>query len=95
MANIVSTKTFVAGAPSGNSGPSHPPSVYDHLLVSGGTIGTTDTQTLRRIFHKMGIEGAHHLGRERLSEIYNAMVNKVRKDAGDAAVKTWLEAYED
>src|SRR5215467_11915058 len=66
MPELTSTKTFIDSNPGAKtSGPSHAPSHWDHLPVpGGGTIGTTDTQVLRRMFHKMGIEGAHRDGRD-------------------------------
>ena len=46
---LTNTAAFTPGAPSGNVGPSHPPSVYDHLPVSRtSTVGKTDTASLRR-----------------------------------------------
>ena len=57
MVNLTNTKAFVPGAPSGNVGPSHPPSVYDHLPLPGNvTVGKIDTDTLRGIIADAGIK---------------------------------------
>jgi hypothetical protein len=54
MPNIVSSKLFDhtdtnPGAPSRNSGPMHPPSVFDHLPLPGNTtVGKVDNDTLHK-----------------------------------------------
>jgi hypothetical protein len=70
---------------------------WDHLpLPNGGTIGTTpDTQVLRRIFHKMGIEGAHRDGREILCARYAALLREIGGQASDKAIYEFLDKYKD
>ena len=73
MPNILSTNLFDhrdtnPGSRAHHNGQMHPPSVWDHLPLPGNiTAGSVDTDTLRKIFHRLGVEDAHHLGRDRLS----------------------------
>jgi hypothetical protein len=85
MTTLTSTQTFVANTNPGDqhNGPSHPPSVYDHLPLPGNTtVGKTDTDTLRGIFHRLGIPDSHHLGRDKLCERYNALLHKIPSPSG-------------
>jgi hypothetical protein len=73
---------------------------WDHLPlppgVGGGTIGkTADTQVLRQLYHKMGIEGAHRDGRETLNARYAALLRKVGAEASDKAVLEYLDKFKD
>jgi hypothetical protein len=71
--------------------------VWDHLpLPDGNTIGkTADTQVLRRVFHRMGIEGAHRDGRETLCGRYAAILREIGGQASDKAILEYLENYKD
>jgi len=70
---------------------------WDHLPIPGGsTIGkTADTQVLRVMFHKMGIEGAHRDGREILCNRYAALLRKIGGEASDKAIMEHLRKYEE
>jgi hypothetical protein len=60
------------------------------------TIGqTADTQVLRRIFHKMQIEGAHRDGRETICGRYAAILRRIGNAASDKAIMDFLSKYED
>jgi hypothetical protein len=78
-------------------GPTWPPSQYDHLPVPGGsTVGKTDTDTLRRLFDRMGIADAHIRGRQTLlEEGYVPLLKKVHDEAGEKAVESFLQQYKD
>jgi hypothetical protein len=59
---------------------------FDHLpLPGGGTVGSTPTDFLRRIFAKLEIPDAHHLGRENLCGRYAALLKQIGGEAGDRA----------
>jgi hypothetical protein len=63
MVSLSNTKAFIPGAPSGNSGPMHAKTQYDHLkLPSGKKIGETSNEELRSLLGRLGIEGAHSEG---------------------------------
>jgi hypothetical protein len=69
---------------------------FDGLpLPDGSTIGKTNTDTLRRIFHRMGIEGAHRDGRDTICGRYSALLHQVGNEAKNRAVELWLEQYKD
>jgi hypothetical protein len=70
---------------------------WDHLpLPGGGRIGATaDTQVLRKIFHKMGIEGSHRDGRESLCGRYAALLREIGGQASDKAIMEFLDKYKD
>jgi hypothetical protein len=95
MTRLTSTATFVPGAPSGNSGPSHPPSHLDHLPTPWGTVGKTETAVLRSFFHKLGIPESHTAGRLTLCEKYRQILTKVGNEASDKAVTKFLDKYKD
>jgi hypothetical protein len=65
-------------------------------VPGGGTIGkTADTQILRQIFHKMGIEGAHRDGRETICGRYAALLKQIGGEASDKAIYEFLDKYKD
>jgi hypothetical protein len=71
VANVALTTSAIPSTVYGGS--------WDHLPLPAPhtTIGaTSDTQVLRRIFHKMGIEGAHRDGRETLNGRYAALLRR-------------------
>jgi hypothetical protein len=85
------------GMPAPIVGPSWPSSQWDHLPVPGGsTVGKTDTDTLRRLFDRMGIAQAHTRGRQTLlEEGYVPLLKKVHDEAGEKAVESFLQQYKD
>jgi hypothetical protein len=70
---------------------------FDHLpLPGGGTIGSTpDTQVLRRVFARIGIEGAHRDGRETICGRYSRLLHEIGNEAKNRAVEAWLEQYKE
>jgi len=92
--NFTSTKTFVPGAPSGNSGPTWAKTLYDHLrLPSGKTIGETSNEELRTLLGRLNIEGAHRDGRMVIAERFAAVCTEVFNRAGHAALAAWLDQH--
>jgi hypothetical protein len=85
------TSKLTPGAAAPNKGQSWPPGQHDSLkLPDGKLIGQTDTDTLRRQLAKIGVEGAHSDGRHIIAARYAALLQKLRDDAGNAAVDTFL-----
>jgi hypothetical protein len=69
---------------------------WDHLPLPGDiTIGKTDTDTLRRIFHRMGIPQSHTLARELLCQRYAKLLSEIGNEARDRAIMAWLEQFKD
>jgi hypothetical protein len=67
------------------------PRPHDALpLPGGGSIGSTDNESLRRILHQLGIAEAHSAGRPVLCSRYNDLLAKVRTEAGNIALSEFL-----
>ena len=92
---LTSTATFAPGSSPPGEGPSHSPSVYDHLPTPWGTIGNLETDALRRFFHKLGIPQSHFAGRNVLCEKYREILAKIGGEASDRAVKDFLSRFKD
>ena len=96
MAELTSTKAFVAHTGDQHNGPSHAPSHWDHLPVpNGGTVGSMPTEVLRRLCHRMGIEGAHSVGRATLLDSFALKLRQVGNAASDKAIMEFLSKYKD
>src|SRR5262249_31052669 len=67
--------------------------VWDHLPLPKphGTVGATDTQDLRRIFHELGIVGAHRDGRETICGRYALLLREIGNAGSDRAILEFLE----
>jgi hypothetical protein len=65
----------------------------DLKLSNGSTVGLTDTETLRTLLGRLGIEGAHTKPRVEIINAYAAKLKQIHDDAGSAAVDTWLEQH--
>jgi hypothetical protein len=74
------------------TGASSTRTLYDHLPLGGGkSIGQVANEQLRPILARFGVEGAHTEGRNIICARYAVMLQKVHDDAGNAAVRAWLE----
>jgi hypothetical protein len=89
MANVALTTSNIPATVCGGQ--------WDHLpLPDGSTIGkTADTQILRKIFHRMGIESAHRDGRETLCARYAALLREIGGAASDKAIMEFLDKYKE
>ena len=71
-------------------------SPWDDLPLPGNTtIGKTDTDTLRRVLHKLGVPEAYTAGRNALCERYRQMLAKIGNSASDNAITEYLKKYQD
>jgi hypothetical protein len=101
LVDTVSTKTFYPGAKLSTShenpgkrisGPTWSPTLYDHLLLPDGRkLGDTPTEELRPILSRMGVRDAHTRPRPEVAADFNVILDRVRVEAGDRAVATFLE----
>jgi hypothetical protein len=64
----------------------------DLKLPDGRTLGQVDTDSLRREFARLGIDGAHTFGRNVLCEKYAAKLMEVGEAASEAAIAAFLES---
>jgi hypothetical protein len=60
------------------------------LADTDKTVGEVDTETLRGIFSRYGIEGAHTDGRAAIVSRWAAFIDDVYSRAGQEAVKQFL-----
>jgi hypothetical protein len=53
------------------------------------------TEVLRRLCHRMGIEGAHSVGRATLLDSFALKLRQVGNAASDKAIMEFLSKYKD
>ena len=78
-----------------NTGPQFPRTPHDHLPLPPPhrTVGETNSETLRSLFHRMGLEQAHTRPRNEIIADYAALLARIGGEAYRNAVNTWLEQF--